>query len=152
MIRTIRPIVEGITALTEDPISDLEDALRAFAGGDVERWLDACTDDVEFAFPFAPAGRPRLLRGRTEVGGYLRSVLAAASARTVRSLTVLRTDDPDVVVIELTVRARHPDPAGSSVVRDTSSIAVVGLREGRVSSYRDYWNPQGGRIVTEADA
>ncbi|WIE54756.1 nuclear transport factor 2 family protein [Curtobacterium sp. MCBD17_003] len=135
-----------------DAVDDIEDALRAFAGGDLERWLDMCSDDVEFEFPFAPEGRTRTIHGRGDAATYLRSIAAAASDRSIRSLTMHRTETPGVIVIELTVRGTHGEPTGEHVDRDTSSIAVVTLRQGKVSKYRDYWNPQGGRLVSRGAA
>ena len=123
-------------------------ALSAFAAGDPQPWLDLLADDVEFTFPFAPDPRPRMLRGRDEVGAYLRGVAAAATDRTIRSLAIHRTADRDVLVVELTVRGTHTDDVGGRTTRDTSSIAVVTTRRGRVTGYRDYWNPQGGRLVS----
>ncbi|WIB76258.1 nuclear transport factor 2 family protein [Curtobacterium sp. MCPF17_002] len=137
--------------MENDPVRTIENGLSAFAAGDLDRWLAVCAGDVEFAFPFAPEGRPRVIRGRGAVEAYLRGVSDAATARTIRSLKTYRTDTPGVVVVELTVRGEHRDPTGehrgTPVVRDTSSIAVVSVQDGRISTYRDYWNPQGGRTV-----
>ena len=123
-------------------------ALSAFAAGNPQPWLRLLADDVEFTFPFAPDGRPRVIRGADDVAAYLRGVAAAATDRTIRSLAIHRTDDRDVLVVELTVRGTHTDDAGGRTARDTSSIAVVTMRCGRVLGYRDYWNPQGGRVVS----
>ena len=70
-------------------MSETADLFRAglerLAAGDLAGYLDLCSEDVEFEFPFAPPGRPERVRGREDLRRYLEPLLARAP--TTRSAT-----------------------------------------------------------------
>ncbi|WP_028933599.1 nuclear transport factor 2 family protein [Pseudonocardia spinosispora] len=102
--------------------------------GEIDQWLALFHDDVVFEFPFAPPGAPRRLEGKEALTAHVtgRAARRLAAPR-VENLTVHQSVDPTTLVAEMTVRGE-----GGA---ERPAIAVVSVREGRITLYRDYWNP-----------
>jgi hypothetical protein len=72
------------------------------------------------------------------IGEYLDAIGSGVVLDALTNLEMHQTVDPDVAVIEFSVKGR---------VRETDSpfersyIVVLTVREGLVVRYRDYWNP-----------
>ena len=123
-------------------MSETADLLRAglehLVGGDLAGYLDLCSEDVEFEFPFAPPGRPERLRGRENLRRYLEPVLARVTYDSFTSLVVYETDVAGTIVAEMTASLRLLE---SDRTYSRRYVAVVRAADGRVVSYREYWNP-----------
>jgi ketosteroid isomerase-like protein len=113
-------------------------AMTAISSGDVEGWLAQCTDDVVVEFPFAPPGRPRRVAGRDAVGQYLKAYPGQIEFDEVTNLDVHQTVDPDTAVIEMTATGRVK---ATGAPYEMSYVVVLKTVDGRMSLYRDYWNP-----------
>ena len=74
----------------------------------------------------------------TAVAEYLRDYTDHVDLRAITSRTVHQTVDPDVVVVEFEV-------AGTAVRTGRPYrmryIAVITVRDGEITGYRDYWSP-----------
>jgi uncharacterized protein len=111
--------------------SVLRRAIDLMQAGEIEAWLGLCSDDVVLEFPFAPPPRPRRVQGKEAIGALLDGRRLAAPR--VEDLVLHECVAPDTVIAEMTVRgASGPD---------RSAIAVVQIRDGLITLYRDYWNP-----------
>jgi uncharacterized protein len=122
-----------------DKFDTFSDLLRGALGSrltDEQGMADLFTQDVVFEFPYAPEGLPRRLNG-----------IAALSDHLMRL-------EPMLKLGECTLHAVHPSDdtvivefscTGSGIVTglpyDQDYISVITLRDGRISHYRDYWNP-----------
>lgn len=122
-----------------DKFDSFSDLLRGALGSRLtadQEIADLFTHDVVFEFPYAPEGLPRRLNGRAALADHL-----------------LRLE-PMLKLSEFTLHAVHPsddtvivefscDGSGIStgLPYDQDYISVVTLRDGRISRYRDYWNP-----------
>jgi ketosteroid isomerase-like protein len=100
----------------------------------IDEWLDLCHDDVVLEFPFAPPPIPQRIVGKpavaTQLGARAEHRLAAPQ---VENLAVHLCLDPSTLVAEFSVRGAD----GST----RPAIAVVNVRAGLITLYRDYWNP-----------
>jgi len=123
-------------------MSEAADLFRAglerLAGGDLAGYLDLCSEDVEFEFPFAPPGRPGWVRGREDLRRYLEPLLARAAYDAITSLVIYETDVAGTIVAEMTIAVRLLD---SGRTRSMRYVGVARSAGGRIVSYRDYWNP-----------
>jgi uncharacterized protein len=101
-----------------------------------DEFLDLFAEDVVFEFPYAPEGLAKRLDGRDR--------LAAHLARLGPLLQFDRFDLDasyvcgDTVVFEFTCEGRG---VTTGVAYDQTYISVVTLRDGRITRYKDYWNP-----------
>lgn len=120
------------------PVEVFHRALHAIGSGDVQAWLDLCTDDVVFEFPFAPAERPSRVEGKQTLDGYLRAVPSRVQFDGLANLETHQTVNPDVAVIEMTARGRIKD---TGAPYEMSYVVVLTVRDGRIAHYRDYSNP-----------
>ena len=123
-------------------MSETADLFRAglerLAGGDLGGYLDLCSEDVEFEFPFAPPGRPQRVRGREDLRRYLEPLLARAAYDEVTNLVVYETDVAGTIVAEMTIAVRLLDSGQTRMMR---YVGVARSAGGRIVSYRDYWAP-----------
>ena len=123
-------------------MSETADLFRAglarFGDGDLDGYLELLSDDVEVEFPFAPPGRPERLRGRESLRRYLEPLLARIGYDSITSLVVYETDVAGTIVAEMTIGLRLLE-SGRTYSR--RYVAVVRATDGRVVSYREYWNP-----------
>jgi ketosteroid isomerase-like protein len=120
------------------PTELFQQILTGMGAGDPQALLGRCRDEVVFEFPFAPDGRPKKVEGKQALGEYLEAIGSGVVFDALTNLEMHQTVDPDVAVIEFSVKGR---------VRETDSpfarsyIVVLTVREGLVLRYRDYWNP-----------
>jgi ketosteroid isomerase-like protein len=112
--------------------------LERFGDGDLDGYLELLSDDVEVEFPFAPPGRPERLRGRENLRRYLEPLLARIAYESITSLVVYETDVAGTIVAEMTASLRLLE---SDRTYSRRYVAVVRAADGRVVSYREYWNP-----------
>lgn len=89
-------------------------------------------------FPFAPSGRPGRLEGRAAVAAYMRDYPDHIDLHDFPEVRIHETTDPGTIVVEMRGVGRWVKRGGPF---DMTYIAVVSVRDGRFSSYRDYWNP-----------
>jgi uncharacterized protein len=112
----------------------LGDALSS--GG--ETFLDLMTDDVTFEFPFPVPNGVEVIEGKEALAAYLPKV---GELFTIESMTLDRTilsADRRNAVLEFTAKAYSNETGGRY---DQTYVSVLDLTDGRISRYRDYWNP-----------
>lgn len=105
---------------------------------DAETLLDMVTEDIAFEFPFAIPGGVTGVQGRAALAEYLPKV---GQLFTVEALILERafvSADGRHAVLEFQGKA-HANATGARY--DQSYVSVLDLRDGRISRYRDYWNP-----------
>ncbi|PNE37247.1 nuclear transport factor 2 family protein [Streptomyces noursei] len=112
--------------------------LRLLLDQDFAAWVDLWDDQGVFEFPFAPEGRPRRLEGRSAVAAYMRDYPDHIELHDFPHLTIHQTQDAGTIIAEMSA-------VGRLVATDEpfamSYVAVVTVANGRITHYRDYWNP-----------
>lgn len=116
-----------------------EQVRRMVAGQSVD-FAGLFAPDGVLAYPFAPPGQPRELRGRDAVRAYF---AARSGARDLLEMdgveaVVRETDDPEVVVTEITHHGRSRATGGP--YRFTA-LGVIRVRDGQIVHYDDYMDP-----------
>jgi ketosteroid isomerase-like protein len=117
--------------------SPAREVFDRFLAASVEnRWddlADLYAPDVVLEMPFAPAGFPRVTKGREELR---RRFQAAAGIRRVvqaSNVVVHETSDPAVLVAEFDL---HQEAAGAAFV--STYVLVVTVADGKITHSRDY--------------
>jgi len=103
-----------------------------------DAWVDLWAEDGVMEFPFAPPGAPRRLAGKAAVSSYMSAYPDHIDLTAIPYVEVHRTDDPDVVVVEMRSEGRA---VATGQPFEMSYVAVVTVKEGLITHYRDYWNP-----------
>ncbi|MEU7425282.1 nuclear transport factor 2 family protein [Streptomyces sp. NPDC040750] len=112
--------------------------LRLLLDQDIAAWVALWSDDGVMEFPFAPPGMPTRLEGREAVAAYMRHYPDHIELRDFPELRIHETTDARTIVVEMRGIGRLVKTGGPF---DMTYIAVVTVRDGRFTSYRDYWNP-----------
>jgi ketosteroid isomerase-like protein len=121
-----------------DPAELYRHGLRLLLDKNIPDWVALWAEDGVMEFPFAPDGRPRQLEGREAVADYMRDYPEHIDLHDFLELRIHQTTDPQTIVVEMRGVGRLVQ-TGSPF--DMTYIAVVTVRDGRITAYRDYWNP-----------
>jgi uncharacterized protein len=113
-------------------------SLRLLLDKNIAAWVDLWDDNGTMEFPFAPDGWPTRLAGKQAIAEYMRHYPDHIDLHDFPNLTIRQTTDDETIVVEMRGVGRLVD---SDEQFDMSYIAVVTIRDGRFTSYRDYWNP-----------
>ena len=100
--------------------------MHAIQFGDVQAWVDLCTDDVIFEFPFAPPGRPSRVEGKQALGEYLTAVPSRVEFDRLSNLETHQTLNPDVAIFEMTAIGRVKD---TGEPYEMSYVVVLTVRD-----------------------
>jgi hypothetical protein len=114
--------------------------VRRMVAGERVSFADLFAPDGVLAYPFAPPGQPRELRGRDAIRGYFAARAGARSLLEMEGVdaVVRETDDPEVVVTEITHHGRSRATGGP--YRFTA-LGVIRVRDGEIVQYDDYMDP-----------
>ncbi|MFI9330202.1 nuclear transport factor 2 family protein [Kitasatospora sp. NPDC052868] len=105
---------------------------------DIPGWVELWDEGGLLEFPFAPSGWPARLEGRSAIADYMRHYPDHVDIHDFPDVKIHRTTDPETVVVEMRGVGRL---VKTDTPFDMTYIAVVTARDGRFTSYRDYWNP-----------
>lgn len=108
------------------------------AKGDWDAWIDLWAEDGILEFPFAPAGRRPIYRGKPEILGYMKAAAGRVAIDSVALARVFPMHDPAVAVAEFAIKGRAL-PGGAAY--DQSYVLFFETRDGKLAHYREYWNP-----------
>lgn len=114
--------------------------VRKMVAGEGVVFADLFAADGVLAYPFAPPGHPTELRGRDSIRAFFAGMGSARDLFIMEGVdaVVRETDDPEVVVTEIT----H---YGRSNVTGTpyrlTALGVIRVRDGEIIRYDDYMDP-----------
>ena len=113
---------------------------RMVAGDEQVEFADLFAEDGVMAYPFAPPGAPGELRGRDAIREYFQGRSQARGLLEMEGvdLIVRETDDPEVVVTEIT---HHGWSMAASAPYRFTALGVVRVRDGQIVHYDDYMDP-----------
>ncbi|MCY0961111.1 nuclear transport factor 2 family protein [Streptomyces sp. H27-H5] len=112
--------------------------LRLLLEKDIPAWMDLWDEGGTLEFPFAPPGWPARLEGRRAIADHMRHYPDHIDLHDFPEVTVHETTVPETIVVEMRGVGRLVKTGGPF---DMTYIAVVTVRNGLMTSYRDYWNP-----------
>ena len=113
-------------------------SLRLLLDKNIPAWVDLWAEGGQMNFPFAPDGWPTRLAGKEAIAAYMRHYPDHIDLHDFPDLTIHETTDPATIVVEMRGVGRLVETDSPF---DMTYIAVVAVRDGRFTSYRDYWNP-----------
>ena len=122
--------------------TDVFAALNALTRKDTSLWPALFADDGVQEFPFAPEGSPRKIDGKVGIAEYLKDYPEKLDLHHIGE--PVWHHDGDTAIAEFTVEGTAV-PTGKPY--NQRYISVIDHRDGKITRYVDYWNPQ---IVAEA--
>ena len=131
---SLLPIAEDVRSAAQQAFREYLDHLST---GRIEECVDLFTPDGVLESPYAPAGYPSKVSGRSGLRQYI-SNSAKFFRMQFMDLRFHETAEPSLVIAEFRSQGvalatgRHYEQRNISVVETT---------EGKISRYVDYWNP-----------
>jgi ketosteroid isomerase-like protein len=91
-------------------------------------------------YPFAPPGTPRELRGSDAIREHFAGAAAMRKLFTMEGIDarVWQTDDPEVVVTDIT---HHGRSSVDGEPYQLTALAVIRVHDGQIVRYEDYMDP-----------
>jgi ketosteroid isomerase-like protein len=125
--------------MSRSPREVAEQVRRMVAGEGVD-FADLFAEDGVLAYPFGLPGQPAELRGREAIRSWFKDLSRGRDLLVIDGVEALvrETDDPEVVVTEITHHG-WSKAAGESY-RHTA-LGVIRVRDGEIVRYDDYMNP-----------
>jgi ketosteroid isomerase-like protein len=116
----------------------LRQALGEALASDADTLLEMCAEDVVFEFPYHPPGFTERLEGRAALETYLPTVSKLISIESMTLKHAFISAEGDAAAIEFSCKGHSPDTGARY---DQDYVSIIELKNGRISRYRDYWNP-----------
>jgi len=114
--------------------------VRKMVAGEGVVFADLFAADGVLAYPFAPPGLPSELRGRDAIRAYFAGLGQARDLFAMDGIdaTIWETDDPQVVITEIT---HHGQSNVTGTPYRFTALGVIRVRDGEIVRYDDYMNP-----------
>jgi uncharacterized protein len=114
--------------------------VRDIVAGEPVDFADLFAADGVLAYPFALPGQPPELRGREEIRAYFGGMPGRRSVFVMEGVeqVIRETDDPEVVVVEIT---HHGHSTVTDAPYEFRALGVIRVRGGEIVRYDDYMNP-----------
>jgi len=119
---------------------EIADEVRKMVAGEGVVFADLFAADGVLAYPFAMPGQPPELRGREAIRDYFAGMEAARGLFVFEGVdaVVRETDDPEVVVTEITHYGQSKITGGPY---RHAALGVIRVRDGEIVRYDDYMDP-----------
>jgi len=105
---------------------------------DIPQWMELWHDEAVFEYPFAPPGLPQVVSGKQAIFENFKDFPDKIKLFKFTDVRMHPMRDPDTLVVEFACRGRA---VATGKPYNQRYIAVVQMTGGKISRYRDYWNP-----------
>jgi len=119
---------------------EVAEQVRLMVAGEGVTFADLFAADGVMAYPFAPPGQPPELRGREAIRAFFAAMGQSRGLFDMEGIEALvrETDDPEVVVTEIT---HHGWSRVTSAPYRFTALGVIRVRDGEIVRYDDYMDP-----------
>jgi uncharacterized protein len=117
----------------------LKRAMDLFLAKDMKGWSELCDENAVVELPFSPDPAGRKIVGRAAIYAYLKDYPKAIDIKSLPTLKIHATEDPQVAIAEWSVSGRV---ISNGNPYELSYATVVTVRNGLIVNYREYFNPQ----------
>jgi uncharacterized protein len=119
---------------------EIAEQVRKMVAGEGVVFADLFAADGVIAYPFAPPGHPQELRGHAAIRDFFGRMGRAREAFAMDGVEAQtwQTDDPEVVVTEIT---HHGRSAVTGEPYRLTALGVIRVRDGEIVRYDDYMDP-----------
>ena len=119
---------------------EVAEQVRRMVGGEGVDFADLFAEDGVLTYPFGLPGQPAELRGRQAIRDYFSDRSGARDLLVMEGVeaVVRETDDPEVVVTEIT---HHGWSKAAEAPYRHTAVGVIRVRDGQIVHYDDYMDP-----------
>ena len=112
----------------------------------IPQWIELFHEDAVFEYPYAPPGFPQRYVGKAALFERFKDFPKMFRFDEFTDVQMHQTLDPNLIVVEFLGRG---EVLTTGKPYHQRYISVVQMQDGKISRYRDYWNPL---VVLEAFA
>jgi len=119
---------------------EVAEQVRKMVAGEGVVFAELFAAEGVLAYPFAPPGHPRELRGRDAIRAYFAAMGQSRALFTMAGVDAVswQTDDPEVVVTQIT---HHGTSQVTGAPYELTALGVIRVRDGMIVRYEDYMDP-----------
>jgi uncharacterized protein len=119
---------------------EVAEEVRRMVAGEGVAFADLFAADGVLTYPFGAPGHPKELRGRDAIRDHFSTLAQHRDQFTMEGVeaVVRETDDPEVVVTEIT---HHGWSHAAGQPYRLTALGVIRVRDGEIVRYDDYMNP-----------
>jgi uncharacterized protein len=119
---------------------EVAEQVRRMVAGEGVTFADLFAEDGVLAYPFALPGQPSELTGRDAIRTYFAGLAQSREMFEMEGIesVVRETDDPEVVVTEIT---HHGWSRATGARYRLTALGVIRVRDGQIVHYDDYMDP-----------
>lgn len=110
----------------------------ALLANDAEAFAALFASDAAIEQPFAARGAPTRLQGLETIRAFAVRMFAGLRFDSIEEITIHRTDDPEVAIVEQVTNVTLPSSASSF---SGKSISLFRVRDGAIILFRTYTGP-----------
>ncbi len=104
----------------------------------LDEWIELWADDGVLEFPYGPAGRRHVYKGKSDILAYMKHATGRVAADTIVQMRVSPMLDPGMAVVELSFKGRV---LADDAPYNQSLVIFFEVLDGKLRHYREYWNP-----------
>jgi uncharacterized protein len=113
----------------------------------IKEWTDLWDENGFIYIPYPVANFPDSIKSKKTIGEGFQHLFAGFKSFDYKIKNVYPSTDPDTIVVEYTATAVL---LKSNEPYEGTNIAVFKFRNGKISGYHDYFNPEKFKIVVDA--
>ncbi|QOS78711.1 nuclear transport factor 2 family protein [Paenibacillus sp. JNUCC31] len=113
--------------------------------GELDRWVELYATEAVFEFPYSPPGFPKKLEGKAAIANHVQDLLRMIEIQQFSEPVILADHAKQQFVAEFTCVGRS---LVTGKTYNQTYISVVSHQYGKITHYKDYWNPM---VVLESD-
>lgn len=103
-----------------------------------EEWLDLWDENGVFEHPYSPEGFPKRLVGKAAIAEYMQGIPNHIRITSHEIIDFYESPNGEEGVIEFTAKG---DVVGSELKYEQHYISLIKSKNGKITLYRDFWNP-----------
>ncbi|TQV78725.1 nuclear transport factor 2 family protein [Exilibacterium tricleocarpae] len=116
----------------------VDEQLASLLRADVDAWVDWWHKDGVFEFPFAPPGYPKVVKGKAAIADYMAGLPEKIHLERFDIVELHENRAGDGGVVEFTCTGTV---VSTGRPYNQHYVAILKTKEGKLSLYRDFWNP-----------
>jgi hypothetical protein len=119
---------------------EVAEQVRKMVAGEGVVFADLFAADGVLAYPFAPPGQPRELRGQDAIRAFFAALGRSRELFTMEGIDAVtwQTDDPEVAITQIT---HHGTSSVTGTPYQLTALGIIRVRDGLIVRYEDYMDP-----------
>ncbi|WP_242647257.1 nuclear transport factor 2 family protein [Priestia megaterium] len=116
----------------------LEQFLKFMLEKDMDKWIDLWDEHAIFEFPFGPSNYPEKIEGKSNIYNYIKDFPKKINLFKFSIPQIHHTLNSNILIAEFKCEGQI---INTGLPYKQKYISVIEISNGKISYYKDYWNP-----------